>query len=50
LATIHAGTTEAAALAGTALEGAIVVGPEPGAPALPLVSHRVTPNGVEIID
>ncbi len=47
LATIHASSADAAAVARRALEDAIVVGPEPGPPPLPLVSHRVTVGGVE---
>jgi pyrimidine-nucleoside phosphorylase len=49
VATIHATGTDAAAVARSALADAIVIAPEPAAPALPLVSHRVTSSGVEIL-
>jgi thymidine phosphorylase len=49
LATIHANSTETMALAQTALGGAITVNAQRGPPALPLISHRVTSNGVEIL-
>lgn len=49
LATIYARTAEAAERARGALERAIIVAAEPGAP-LPLISHRVTRGGVERLE
>lgn len=47
LATIHARDAHGLAAARTALDAAIVITPDPPAPPLPLVSHRVSSSGVE---
>jgi len=49
LATIHARDDGGAAIGRTALDHAIVVGPEHVGVGLPLISHRVTVKGVETI-
>jgi pyrimidine-nucleoside phosphorylase len=49
LATIHARDANGLAVARAALRAAIVVTPEPSDAALPLVSHRVTSSGVEVL-
>lgn len=49
LATIHARTEAALEQACRAVDAAIAVRGEPGAPPLPLVSHRVSSNGVELL-
>jgi pyrimidine-nucleoside phosphorylase len=48
LATIHARSPKDIQIGRAVLEQAIMIG-ETGAPALPLVSHRITPGGVETL-
>lgn len=50
LASIYAGDEAGLTLGHAALTRALVIADEPGAPPLPLLSHRVTPRGVETID
>ncbi|HET9984030.1 MAG TPA: thymidine phosphorylase [Longimicrobiales bacterium] len=47
LATVYAGTEALAEAGEAALRQAIRLGPEPAAPPLPLISHRITAAGVE---
>lgn len=49
LATIHARDPHGLAVARAALDAAIVLTPDPPPEPLPLVSHRVTPSGVETL-
>jgi pyrimidine-nucleoside phosphorylase len=50
LATIHARSTEDLALGKSVLDGAIVIGDSgQSQPPLPLVSHRITTRGVELL-
>jgi pyrimidine-nucleoside phosphorylase len=49
LAAVHARDERGLALALEALTSAIVIGPEPPEPPLPLVSHRVTSDGVKVL-
>jgi pyrimidine-nucleoside phosphorylase len=49
LATVHARDEHGLAVARAALGAAIVVTPDPPAPPLPLVSHRVTASGVAVL-
>ena len=49
IATIHAGDEAGAAVGRAALDMAIEIGPELGGTGLPLVSHRVTEDGVELL-
>ena len=49
IASVFAADEERVALGLAALERAILVVPEPPPPGLPLISHRVTDGGVEVL-
>jgi pyrimidine-nucleoside phosphorylase len=49
LATVHARNAATLAIGRRAVEDAVHVGPMPGEPPLPLVSHRVTADGVQVV-
>ncbi|MSR06579.1 MAG: thymidine phosphorylase [Gemmatimonadetes bacterium] len=49
LATIHANTAEQVQIARTALDAAFSIADEAGEPPLPLISHRLSKKGVEVL-
>jgi len=49
LGTVHAGNDAALASGVDVLRGAVRITPEPASPVRPLVSHRVTAEGVEVL-